>query len=983
VGIIEKSLGDFGAYASRHRWRVLIVTALITLASLPFAFRALKNLDVNLFNQTSESLKRFKLVRELSEDFGGDILAAVVTIPDQPTPKQVEELKRFGDLLTAELAGVGTREEDRAELPPKVREALERAAPGPVEENDPATADPSPRVRFAHVGPLPEGERGFLRQVECRTGQGIEKALQKIARQQPHVILTPDDVTRLKKLFEPAALDARLNEIADELRELTPNSPEALLLYEDPLGLRDLGAKTLQERLAARKQGLAGKDPDGYFLSPDKTTLVILARAVLPATQLDFNRALMAAAQRAENRAIEAFRKTSPTLGTSLKGERYGSFAEAEPPAGAPGVLRVGFTGMPAVTVENELNLKFDMELNTATSLIAVLLLFLIGFRSIWLTWDVILVTSLAILWTIAVAGATAGKISLLGSAFTAVPVGLTTDYAIFVYNSYHTLRLEGLNSEEAMRQTLARSGPNVITAALIASLAFFGVGLSHLAGLAEFGILGGVSALIGCALMLTVLPALICRASTVRARTLPKPLSFGMPQLGRWMDRPGARAICIVAGILFLLATVAVIKFGPDPGPESVAGVRFDPELGNMRLLSSRAIPLRDRIAERFTFGLADIRVVVSGETEEAAFKAAEQVSERLKPYIDKRELSHGGSALDFVPSPARQLATIAALKSFDGEAAAHAFRAAVDKRFGPKGIAYFKPFLKRLQDFRLLTRDASVLTLATVMQGPLANLIAPVVKIAPEADASKRVRLLSSWFPSSTDKPASWYDEIAAKLESDPAVQMTAARMVGFELKNYALADVGLITLLVSIGVAISLLVAFRSVFNCALSLIPLVFAFVAMLAGVVFSQMMGWDFSLNFVNLIMFPLLLGSSIDYGVYMVGEARSNERPTISQLMEHTGVAIFYCMGTTLAGFGSFMTSSYTGLLSMGIASVYGYLGALFGGLVVLPAVLGYVRDYEAARGRLPVNPVLLDASAAHATQPEKILEEARGEQRK
>ena len=114
------------------------------------------------------------------------------------------------------------------------------------------------------------------------------------------------------------------------------------------------------------------------------------------------------------------------------------------------------------------------------------------------------------------------------------------------------------------------------------------------------------------------------------------------------------------------------------------------------------------------------------------------------------------------------------------------------------------------------------------------------------------------------------------------------------------------------------------------------------------------MGWDFSLNFVNLIMFPLLLGSAIDYGIYMVFEAQSARRPSSSELMAHTGRAVFYCMGTTLIGFGSFVTSSYTGLISMGVASLWGYTGAVFGALVTLPALLGLLRERQDAQQPQP-----------------------------
>ncbi|MCY3020815.1 MAG: MMPL family transporter [Planctomycetota bacterium] len=174
-----------------------------------------------------------------------------------------------------------------------------------------------------------------------------------------------------------------------------------------------------------------------------------------------------------------------------------------------------------------------------------------------------------------------------------------------------------------------------------------------------------------------------------------------------------------------------------------------------------------------------------------------------------------------------------------------------------------------------------------------------------------------------------------------------MTAARMVGFEMKRSLLYDCGWISLVVGICVAISLAFAFRALRPSLLAVVPLVYAYLGMLGGVAFSQWMGWEYSLNFVNLIMFPLLLGSGIDVGIYMVYEARSARRPRVSDLMSHTGRSVLCCTLTTLVGFGSFFWSSYTGLISLGTAAFYGYTGALFGALVVLPALLGLWYERE------------------------------------
>ena len=192
-GWLERRLGNWGETVAANRRRVLFCALLVTLVALPFAYVAVTNLDVNLFNQASDRLSRFRLMREISNDFGGDLVAAVLTVPDKPTPQQVDELKRFADLLAKELQTVGTRPEDVAALPEKLREEVRRASGKQNEPFNTATETPD----------WVPNSVPWLRNVESRTGQGLEQALKKIARDRPYVTLTPADVVELKKRSNP------------------------------------------------------------------------------------------------------------------------------------------------------------------------------------------------------------------------------------------------------------------------------------------------------------------------------------------------------------------------------------------------------------------------------------------------------------------------------------------------------------------------------------------------------------------------------------------------------------------------------------------------------------------------------------------------------------------------------------------------------------------------------------------------------------
>ena len=101
--MLENSLKRVGRAAALRSRAILAAAALLGLLAAPGVWRAVRHLDSNFLNQASASLRRFALMREVSEAFGGDLLAAVVTIPDAHSADDVKELKNFGLLLATEL----------------------------------------------------------------------------------------------------------------------------------------------------------------------------------------------------------------------------------------------------------------------------------------------------------------------------------------------------------------------------------------------------------------------------------------------------------------------------------------------------------------------------------------------------------------------------------------------------------------------------------------------------------------------------------------------------------------------------------------------------------------------------------------------------------------------------------------------------------------------------------------------------------------
>lgn len=910
---VENGLERWGGFIARHRRGVLLGAVLLAICCVPGAVYVARHLDSNVFNQVSDRLTRFRIMREFSEDFGGDVLAAVVTLhkAEAADPARVKELKAFADLLAAELAKVGTLPEDAVAL-----EGMD----------------------------LKLSEGPWLRHVECRAGEGLKDSLKELARKYPHAVLGPDEVKALAERFTPQELARRLEVWKEAYRNADPAGAERKKLQLDPLDLQELQEQAMEARLSRRGRTLAADDADKYFLSKDCTTLVVLSRPALSASNPGFNRALLEACQRAENRAKAAFRarEPAPALAIALKAETYGDLAEGEP-ENPP--LAVGYTGMHAIAVENEASLRWDILSTTASSVISVLLLFLLVFRRIRLAVHIGITMTLALLATLTAAALIHGSIGVLGAGFPCILLGMGVDYGIHLYSTFHHQREElGASTEDALRRTLRNCGPGILAASLTTAVAFFGIATTHFRGLAELGLLSGLGLLFSALLMLCVFPALIAGGAKGTGHVA-APIRHTTVLLGRFHKGKRRGLAGLAVGAIILVVGGILIALEPDPGADTVLGVRFDAEFSNLRSLRVKAAPLRDRVAKKFGQGFADIRIVAEGDDEAQAFATAIAVRKRLEPYLERGDLKGSGGALDYVPAPDRQRDTLDALRALDLPACKARFleaaRQAMPKAREGSIEAMFESFLGNLDETATVVKEANILTLRSVLNGPLGPLLGSCARIDPE---SNHVQLGDYYFPGNSSFRQPFYDELAATLEApmpQGRIQVTAAKMVGFELKESLFRDMEWISGAVTILVVVMLLVAFRGPKRALLAAMPLGFGLLFVLSGVALSQRMGWDLAINYVNLMIFPVLVGSGIDYGVYIVYDYYSDRRPALSEVIAETGRGVLLCALTTLAGFGSMIWGSYTGLISFGWTAILGYSGALFGAMIVLPALLG------------------------------------------
>ena len=117
-----------------------------------------------------------------------------------------------------------------------------------------------------------------------------------------------------------------------------------------------------------------------------------------------------------------------------------------------------------------------------------------------------------------------------------------------------------------------------------------------------------------------------------------------------------------------------------------------------------------------------------------------------------------------------------------------------------------------------------------------------------------------------------------------------------------------------------------------------------------------------TLNFMNLVILPILLGFGVSHGLYLLHRFLEGTSPFVA--LRSVGAAVASSTLTAIAGFGALFFAQHNGLKSIGYVACLGLATTLIVSFTVLAAVLQLIHDK-----RVKVEPRAL--AQAHHTHPE------------
>jgi hypothetical protein len=546
--------------------------------------------------------------------------------------------------------------------------------------------------------------------------------------------------------------------------------------------------------------------------------------------------------------------------------------------------MTVNITGRYKKKIDQKAQIQSDLALASSLAFALSLLYLLVHFRRPRAVAFVAMPLITGLLWTFGFAGFAFGTLNLLTGFIGAILLGLGVDHGIHLMSRFDAERANGRSIGEAVEATFSQTGRAVFVAALTTAVAFAGLAWSEFRAFREFGIIAAAG-MVSVVLAYTLcLPALLTLARRQAPAVAPTP------------DRPRRRPTraLAIAGVLML---GVLSQFG---------SLRFDYDFAALEDASLASFRLDHEVNRILGYSQTPVLFLTDDPQQEAASTQA------LRQLIERT----GDRTIDFVLTlgdliPAEQAAKF-------------------------EQITRIGTILKRVKPSWLeddAQRDGRTRLIEMAQQPPFtaADLPPSVLRqFSGPGDPTATQRFVLV-FPAIALTDGARVPQFAQQMRTAAALPAGRLPVAG---ETMVLADIlnmvkreAIPVLSLTVGLVMLTLLLLLGAIRPAL--IAAATGFITLALTLSLAGMMG--LRLNYLNIVMIPVLFGIAVDGAVHLVTR--------VDQLTE-TARAIAGAVLTTLLGFGALLLADHPGLQSLGALAVLGLAVNALVCLVVVPAAL-------------------------------------------
>ncbi|HZH04385.1 MAG TPA: MMPL family transporter, partial [Myxococcaceae bacterium] len=299
--------------------------------------------------------------------------------------------------------------------------------------------------------------------------------------------------------------------------------------------------------------------------------------------------------------------------------------------------FRTAVTGTYKKKIDQQQEITSDLARSSMVTLLLLLLYLAFHFRSVLAVIFTLTPVAAGLAWTYGFVGLVYGQVNLLTAFLGAILGGLSVEHGIHLLGRYSALRGEGKDPEEAVRDAFAHTGFSAIISSTVAALTFLSLAISEFRAFREFGVIAAAGMLVSITVYFLLLPGLLGLSERLglRPRT-ERGVDARNSELARWLPRH-YRGFAVAVAILVAGLTAAV------------PGVRFNYDFSALDDVTLPSVQLDKKIDK--ILGYSQTPVVVLTDTPEMEREAAQKLRERQRERGEKSTVDFVLGLEDLVP--------------------------------------------------------------------------------------------------------------------------------------------------------------------------------------------------------------------------------------------------------------------------------------------------------------------------------------------
>ena len=642
---------------------------------------------------------------------------------------------------------------------------------------------------------------------------------------------------------------------------------------EDPLDLRDLEA-----RYADRRTGFE-RD---YYLTEERNGVILRVYPVGVITDMTFSQ-----------RLLSGIRSTVEEIGP----DRF-----------HPG-LEVAFSGSFNNAFTQYDVIVQDLRSTALYAFLGVLLLISLYFRQVLSPLFVVVPLLMSLSWTFALTWLVIGNLNQITVCLFAILFGLGIDFGIHIFARYREARRRGLETEDALVETVCQTGSALTTTAVTTAVAFFSLLFSDFKGFSEFGFIVGAGILFSLVAMVVICPAFIVLAERLGL------IRLGQREVPGHLLRRGRYPVPHLTLLLAVAATGYSVLHLTD--------LRFEYDFKKLRPDTSSGGPkasLPDELKESRS------PAIVLTESEAQAMAVVAEVERRRSALGDSSTIRSVRSVYSLLPADQEEkLAIVAGLRRTLDENESlldDDTRARVDSL-----RLYLDVSRLRLEDLpgemtkSFSSKDGEILSFVQINAA------------VPLRDGRNAIAF------------ARQIKEI--RTPDGGTFHASSAHIIFAEMLELMLDDAVKAVAVTLLAVTLVLLVDLRSLAGTFLVLTPLLTA-LAWVTGLMYI----FDFKVNIYNMVAFPTIIGMGIDNAVHMFHRYRDAGPGSMRLVLRTTGTVLMATTLTTMVGFAGLVPAHHPALYWVGTVTLLGLGSCFLSAVTLLPALLQLLEGQRKAAHR-------------------------------